>query len=146
MIFATLPSEGASNSVVLNIFLTADNKLKVQDIPVIGMRKENYISEYVYFTVFLSAPLHRKTSPSLFSWLLATVVCTPCGTTNTQAIFYLSSHVMEHAMVYHSHRVTCGLSAAENGEESIVVQSGDLGGQTMDPLLPIHTPVIVWLT
>jgi len=80
--------------------------------------------------------------------LLATAVYytvgTPCGTTNTQAIFYFSPHVLEHAgMAYRCHGVTCGLLAAENGEESIVVQCGDLGGQTMGALLPIHPPVIV---
>jgi hypothetical protein len=69
-----------------------------------------------------------------------------CGTANTLAIFYLYPYVLGHAMGYGSHRVTCGLSAVENGEKSIVVKSGDLGGQAMGPLQPIYPPIIVCLT
>jgi hypothetical protein len=39
---------------VSNITFTADSKLNVQDNPVFGMRKENYISKSVSFTGVLS--------------------------------------------------------------------------------------------
>jgi len=93
------------------------------------MRKENCTLKSVYFTGVLSH--HYKGKPPELVFLTASCCCiytvgTPCGTTNTQAIFYLSPHVLEHAMIYRSHRVTCGLSAAENGKESIVVQAGEI--------------------
>jgi hypothetical protein len=114
---------------VRNVTLTADSQLIVQDVPVIGMRKQYCISKSVYFTGVLSHHYTGKRPEFVF---LTAICCfiytvgTPCVATNTQAIFYLSPHVLEHALVYCSHRVTCGLSAAENEEESIVVQSGEL--------------------